>query len=98
MNSEISDTPDIREAKRSHSESHAWDHFTKQPLGSGHYSAKCHYCAASWSKGRPETLKSHLALYCSQVPLKIKTEFMELLAMRNTSVNRQQQTNSNDSS
>jgi len=98
MNSVISDRPDIRVAKRGRPESHAWDHFTKESLGSGHYSAKCHYCATSWSKGRPETLKAHLALYCSQVPLNIKAEYMEMLAVGNTSVNRQQQSNSNDSS
>jgi len=98
MNSVISDRPDIRVAKRGQPESHAWDHFTKESLGSGHYSAKCHYCATSWSKGRPETLKAHLALYCSQVPLNIKAEYMEMLAVGNTSVNRQQQSNSNDSS
>jgi hypothetical protein len=59
-------------------------------LGSGHYSAKCHYCDASWSRGRPETLKSHLALYCNKVPLNIKTEYMEMLAIGNTSTNRKQ--------
>src|SRR5947208_11905073 len=98
MNSVISDRPDIRVAKSGRPESHAWDHFTKQSLGSGHYSAKCHYCASSWSRGRPETLKAHLALYCSQVPLNIKSEFMELLASGNTSANRKQKENSNDSS
>src|SRR3954447_25498971 len=98
MNSVISDTPDIREARRGRLESHVWDHFTKESLGSGHYSAKCHYCAASWSRGRPETLKSHLALYCNQVPVNIKMEYTEMLAIGNTSANRRQQTSSNDSS
>ena len=67
-------------------------------MGSGHYSAKCHYCAALWSKEKPETLKSHLALHCNQVPLNIKAEYMEILAIGNTSANRKQQTSSSDSS
>ena len=98
MSSVISNTSDIQEAKRSQPESHVWDHFTKESLGSGHYSAKCHYCVTAWSRGRPEILKAHLALYCSQVLLNIKAEYIEMLATGNTSVNRQQQTKSNDSS
>src|ERR1044072_1561852 len=99
MNSVISDTPDIQETKRrGQPKSRVWDHFTKVSLGSGHYSAKCHYCAALWSKGKPETLKSHLALHCNQVPLNIKAEYMEILAIGNTSANRKQQTSSSDSS
>jgi|ERR1700722_1415728 hypothetical protein len=91
MSSVVTDTP-----KRGRPESYVWDHFIKESLGSGHYSAKCHYCSSSWSRGKPETLKSHLALYCSQVPLNIKTEYMEILALGNTSTNRK--TNSNNSS
>ena len=97
MSTVVSDTSDIQETKRGRPESRVWDHFTKASLGSGHYSAKCHYCSASWPKGRPETLKSHLALYCDQAPLNIKAEYMELLASGNTSANRKQ-TNSDNSS
>jgi BED zinc finger len=98
MSSVISDTPDIQEAKRGQPESHIWDHFTKASIGSGHYSAKCNYCAASWNRGRPEALKSHLALFCKEVPINIKGEYMELLATGNTSANRKQKESSNDSS
>ena len=72
MSTVVSDTSDIQETKRGWPESRVWDHFTKASLGSGHYSAKCHYCFASWPKGRPETLKSHLTLYCDQASLNIK--------------------------
>ncbi|CAJ0897905.1 10401_t:CDS:2, partial [Entrophospora sp. SA101] len=34
----------------------------------GHFSAKCHYCAEAWTRGKPELLKGHLALHCSAVP------------------------------
>ena len=48
MESIISDSLDnqnTREARRGRKESHVWDHFIKEPLGSGHYTAKCHYYA-----------------------------------------------------
>ena len=59
MSSVISDTSDIQKVKRGRKESHVWDHFTKESLGSGHYSAKCHYCTQTWSKGKSEVLKEH---------------------------------------
>jgi hypothetical protein len=85
-----SDTRNTGEVKRGHKESPVWDHFTKESIGSGHYSAKCHYCAHTWSRGRPEILKSHLALYCNEAPLNVKLEHMEMLATSNTSTNRRQ--------
>ena len=93
MSSVISDTSDIQKVKRGRKESHVWDHFTKESLGSGHYSAKCHYCAQTWSKGKPEVLKGHLALKCNEAPLNVKTEYMEALATGTTSTNRKQNTN-----
>ena len=93
MSSVISDTSDIQKVKRGRKESHVWDHFIKESLGSGHYSAKCHYCAQTWSKGKPEVLKGHLALKCNEAPLNVKTEYMEALATGTTSTNRKQNTN-----
>ena len=101
MDSVISDSLDdqnTREARRGRKESHVWDHFIKEPLGSGHYTAKCQYCAQSWSRGRPEILKSHIALYCKEVPLSVKTEYMEMLAIGTTSTNRRQKSDTADSS
>lgn len=97
MSSVVSDST-IQEAKRGPKPSHVWDHFIKDSLGFGHYSAKCCFCAASWSRGRPDILKSHLALYCNEVPLNIKTEYIELLASGMRSTNRKKETDSNDSS
>jgi hypothetical protein len=93
MTSTVSDSfgnQNTREARRGRKESHAWDHFFKEPLGSGHYIAKCYYC-------KPEILKSHLALYCKEVPLFIKTEYMEMLAVGITSTNRRQKSDTNSS-
>jgi len=80
----------VSEVKRGRKESHVWDHYVKEALGSGHYSAKCYYCTQTWARGRPEILKSHLALYCKEVPLVIKSEYMEMLAVGTTSTNRNQ--------
>lgn len=88
MSSAISDTSDvqtIQEVRRGRKESYVWDHFFKESLGSGHYSAKCHYCEKKWSRGKPEILKSHLALQCTEAPLGIKRQYMEILATGNTS-------------
>ena len=74
--SDIQDNQSIGETNRGRKASQVWDHFFKELLGSGHYSAKCNYCAQTWSRGRPDILKSHLALYCQGVPLSIKTEYM----------------------
>ncbi|CAG8526092.1 17921_t:CDS:2, partial [Gigaspora rosea] len=50
-----------------------------------HYSAKCNYCSETWSRGRPEDLKSHLALFCNVIPQDIKLEYLEILASINSS-------------
>ena len=75
----------VSEVKKGRKKSHVWDHYAKEPLGSGHYSAKCNYCTQTWSRGRPEILKSHLALYCKEVPLSIKSEYMKMLAIETKS-------------
>ncbi|POG72040.1 ribonuclease H-like domain-containing protein [Rhizophagus irregularis DAOM 181602=DAOM 197198] len=95
---DLFDNQNIREVSRGRKESHVWDHYFKEPLGSVHYTARCHYCNQNWSRGKPEILKSHLALYCKDVPLYIKTEYMEMLAVGTTStMNRKQKTDSDSS-
>lgn len=100
MNSTGSDSFDnqnTREVRRGRKESHVWDHYFKEPLGSGHYTARCYYCNQNWSRGKPEILKSHLALYCKEVPLSTKTEYMEMMATGTTSTNRKQKSDSDSS-
>ena len=100
MSSTISnslDNQNTREVRRGRKESHVWDHFFKEPLGSGHYTAKCNYCTQTWSRGRPEILKSHIALHCREVPLYIKTEYMEMLAIGTTSTNRNKKSDTDSS-
>ncbi|CAH1763581.1 16563_t:CDS:2 [Entrophospora sp. SA101] len=60
----------------------------------GHFSAKCHYCAEAWSRGKPELLKGHLALHCSAVPTNVKLEYMQILIEQFSSSNKIQKINS----
>jgi hypothetical protein len=45
-----------------------WKFFHREKTKSyGHYSAKCFYCAAKWSRDEPVKLEAHLALQCPNV-------------------------------
>ncbi|CAJ0834383.1 12098_t:CDS:2, partial [Entrophospora sp. SA101] len=67
-------------------------------IGDGHFSAKCHYCAEAWSRGKPELLKEHLALHCSAVPTNVKLEYMQILIEQSSSSNKIQKINSSNPS
>ncbi|CAJ0643437.1 5813_t:CDS:2 [Entrophospora sp. SA101] len=84
--------------KRGCKESIVWEHFFKETIGDGHFSAKCHYCAEAWSRGKPEFLKGHLALHCSAVPTNIKLEYMQILIEQPLSSNKTQKINSSNPS
>ena len=86
QNINVNDNQNVE--RRGHKESQVWDHFYKDSLGSGHYTAKCNFCAKNWTRGRLEILKAHLALYCPNVTLNVKAEYMEILAIESTSANR----------
>ena len=82
--------------KRGHKELMAWEHFIKEKIREGHFSAKCHYCAETWPRGKPELLKGHLALHCSAVPTNIKFKYMQILAEQSSSSNKIQKINSSN--
>ncbi|CAJ0831095.1 12181_t:CDS:2, partial [Entrophospora sp. SA101] len=67
-------------------------------IGDGHFSAKCHYCAEAWSRGKPELLKEHLVLHCSAVPTNVKLEYMQILIEQSSSSNKIQKINSSNPS
>ncbi|CAJ0824730.1 17461_t:CDS:2, partial [Entrophospora sp. SA101] len=67
-------------------------------IGDGHFSAKCHYCAEAWSRGKPELLKEHLALHCSAVSTNVKLEYMQILIEQSSSSNKIQKINSSNPS
>jgi hypothetical protein len=72
--------------------------FFKETIGDGHFSAKCHYCAEAWPRGKPELLKGHLALHCSVVPTNVKLEYMQVLVEQFSSSNKIQKINSSNPS
>ncbi|RIB28524.1 hypothetical protein C2G38_1459893 [Gigaspora rosea] len=73
-----------KKTKRGRKEANVWDHFNKEPVGDGHYSASCSYCTEKWNRGRPEDLKAHLALFCNSISQDIKIEYLEILATENS--------------
>ncbi|CAG8677929.1 13343_t:CDS:2, partial [Cetraspora pellucida] len=70
--------------RKGRKESSVWDYFNKESIGGGHYSAKCSYCFEKWNRGRPDELKSHLALYCNNISQNVKLEYLELLVTDNS--------------
>jgi len=84
-------------SKRGCKESMVWEHFIKETIGEGHFSAKCHYCTEAWSRGKPELLKGHLALHCSAVPTDVKFEYMQILAEQSSHSNKIQKVKSSNS-
>ncbi|CAG8720506.1 19857_t:CDS:2, partial [Dentiscutata erythropus] len=42
----------------------------------GHFSAKCSYCPAKWSRGEPQKLEAHLALECPIVDNEIRQIYL----------------------
>ncbi|CAG8673911.1 1191_t:CDS:2 [Cetraspora pellucida] len=68
--SDITSESSNKKGKRGHKEACVWNHFIKESTG---------------SRGRPEDLKSHLALFCNVIPQDIKLEYLEILASINSS-------------
>ncbi|CAG8821730.1 21141_t:CDS:1, partial [Racocetra persica] len=52
---------------------------TKSP---GHFSAKCVYCPAKWSRGKPLKLEAHLAYVCPNVDNEIRKLYILNIASR----------------
>ena len=73
-----------KKTKRGRKEANVWDHFNKEPVGDGHYSATCSYCTEKWNRRRPDDLKAHLALFCNSISQDIKMEYLEILSTENS--------------
>ncbi|CAG8706996.1 421_t:CDS:1, partial [Cetraspora pellucida] len=59
------------------------DNFKKTtPDKYGHCGAICLYCGQSWSRGKPLTMESHLALHCNKAPDHIVTFYLHEVAER----------------
>ncbi|CAG8738690.1 19687_t:CDS:1, partial [Cetraspora pellucida] len=69
-----------------------WDYVIKgEKVNPRHYKAECFHCEMSWQRGRPYVLRSHLALYCQNVPEDIRRYWVNKLAEENNSHKRDSQ-------
>ncbi|CAG8808079.1 4486_t:CDS:2, partial [Gigaspora rosea] len=60
-----------------------WVFFQREKTSSsGHFSAKCSYCTAKWSRGEPQKLEAHLALECPNVDSEIRQIYLLRVACR----------------
>ncbi|CAG8458195.1 27151_t:CDS:1 [Dentiscutata erythropus] len=57
-----------------------WSFYQQGPnKGNGHYKATHFYCSTSWEHGKPQTMKAHLANYCSKCPENISSYWQQKL-------------------
>lgn len=60
-----------------------WEFFHRERTSShGHFSARCSYCLAKWSRGEPQKLEAHLALECPNVDNEIRQIYLLRVAYR----------------
>jgi len=58
-----------------------WDYFDIVDIPNDtHKGAVCKFCKQSWKRGKPNEMKSHLALRCSKVPHNIKMEYLHMIS------------------
>ncbi|CAB5365235.1 unnamed protein product [Rhizophagus irregularis] len=58
-----------------------WDYFDIVDIPNDtHKGAVCKFCKQSWKRGKPNEMKSHLALRCSKVPHNIKIEYLRMIS------------------
>jgi len=62
----------------------AWQHFHKKAIDTsrGHFTATCHHCEKQYQRGKPTILEDHLASECVFCPIKVRNEFLEIVANR----------------
>ena len=59
-----------------------WEHFTEVTYPQErHKGAICNFCSNKWKRGRPQILRSHLAIHCkAKVPRDIRIEYLRVIA------------------
>ena len=61
-----------------------WEYFIQgNETNPGHYKATCYYCSNGWARGKPSTLKAHLANNCVSCPDNIRKYWQDKLADNN---------------
>ena len=53
--------------------------------GNGHYEGTCNFCGKKWSRGKPTSLRAHIANHCTStnIPADVKSYFIKILANEN---------------
>ncbi|CAG8853259.1 24383_t:CDS:2, partial [Gigaspora margarita] len=58
-----------------------WDYFTRTKYPKKkHCGAICTFCKTSWKRGKPTTLKSHLAIKCPKVSNDIRIKYLRAIS------------------
>ena len=67
-----------------------WDYFNVVDIpNNSHKGAVCKFCRQSWKQGKPNDMKSHLALRCPNVNYSIKIEYLHMISSEDISDNEQ---------
>ncbi|CAJ0763482.1 17706_t:CDS:2, partial [Entrophospora sp. SA101] len=59
-----------------------WQYFTSiDDNHRTHKGAVCTFCSTSWKRGKPQALKTHLALHCkARIPREIRIEYLHMIS------------------
>jgi len=57
-----------------------WEYFNVVDIPNNpHKGAVCKFCSQSWKRGKPNEMKSHLALRCPRVTYNVKVEYLHTI-------------------
>lgn len=53
--------------------------------GNGHYGGTCNFCGKKWSRGKPASLRAHIANHCTslEIPADVRSYFIKIVANEN---------------
>lgn len=58
-----------------------WEYFNVVDIPNNpHKGAVCKFCSQSWKRGKPNEMKSHLALRCPRVTYNVKVEYLQTIS------------------
>jgi hypothetical protein len=73
-----------------------WKYFNIIDIpNNSHKGAVCKFCSISWKRGKPNEMKSHLALRCSKVTYNVKMEYLHAISSSEDSSSTQLTTSAN---
>ena len=74
-----------------------WDYFNIIDIpNDSHKGAVCKFCSQYWKRGKPNEMKSHLALRCSKVTHNVKIEYLHIISGEDIPEQSTNKTNSSD--